>query len=405
MMKTTSTLSAASQRITVIDAMRGIALIGICLTHATQYFGARPFGLSIESPEWMQSFDGIVGWAIRYLVAGKFYMIFSFLFGLSFFIQMDRASQKGIDFRPRFLWRLTLLLLIGYLHSLIFHMDILIIYAIVGFPMVLMYKVPNKLLVGIAIFLLLGGVSLIGVACRQLEQPAVEQTQRQPSPRQERTIQQPDLSLGATLKNNSANRLLMKARFQHTSGRIYMTLGLFILGLLAGKLRFFHNLEKHRTAMYRWAAASLFSIALLYLLQSQLPRGTTNLWMEWLAMPVGNLINLLTAYVWVTVIVFFYHNPKVERLLAPVVCYGRMGLTNYIVQSVLGVIIYYRFGFGMNQYLTPFSGTVACLLYTSLQIWFSHWWLKGFRYGPLEWLWRSGTYTRWQPLRKAVVTA
>lgn len=133
-MQMTETVKTSTQRITVIDAMRGIALIGICLTHAMQYFGAFP-PAPIETPfPWIGTLDEMFSWLIRYLVFAKFYIIFSFLFGLSFFIQMDRAAQKGIDFRPRFLWRLTLLLIIGYLHSLIFHMDILIIYAIVGFP-------------------------------------------------------------------------------------------------------------------------------------------------------------------------------------------------------------------------------------------------------------------------------
>lgn len=99
----------------------------------------------------------IFSWLINYLVFGKFFIIFSCLFGLSFFIQMDRVAKKGLDFRPRFLWRLVLLLAIGYLHGLIVRVDILLIYAILGFVLVLMYKWPTKLLAGITLFLFLGG--------------------------------------------------------------------------------------------------------------------------------------------------------------------------------------------------------------------------------------------------------
>lgn len=84
----------------------------------------------------------IFRWCINYLVFGKFFIIFSCLFGLSFFIQMDRAAKKGVDFRPRFLWRLVLLLAIGYLHGLFVRVDILLIYALLGFLLVLMYKWP-----------------------------------------------------------------------------------------------------------------------------------------------------------------------------------------------------------------------------------------------------------------------
>ena len=401
-MQTLEPARTDSRRITVIDAMRGIALIGICLTHAMQYFGAFPPSLIEPPAPWVVEADGAVNWFVRYFIAGKFYMIFSFLFGLSFFIQMDRASRKGVDFRPRFLWRLTLLLIIGYVHSLIFHMDILIIYAAVGFPLVLMYKVPGKVLAGIALFLLLGGVSLGVIAYEQLKKPAVEQAEQGPRRRPNFSAERPDVSFAATLKNNAADRLVMKANFQHRSGRVYMTLGLFVLGLLAGRVRLFHELDKYRAVMYRLAGVSVVLLALLYVLQGHLPRSWDNPWLNWLSMPVGNLINLLTAYLWVTAIVYLYRKASVEKALAPVVSYGRMGLTNYILQSILGVFLFYRFGLGLNQYVGPFLGMMVCLGYSCVQIYFSHWWLRRFRYGPLEWLWRSGTYTSWQPLRKAV---
>ena len=399
-MQMTETVKTSTQRITVIDAMRGIALIGICLTHAMQYFGAFP-PAPIETPfPWIGTLDEMFSWLIRYLVFAKFYIIFSFLFGLSFFIQMDRAAQKGIDFRPRFLWRLTLLLIIGYLHSLIFHMDILIIYAIVGFPLVLLYKVPNKVLVGLALFFLLGGVSLgVNLYKAATEPPRTEiVAQNRPRPAVDRP--RPDLSLTATIQNNSADRLVRKFNFQHNSGRIYMTLGLFILGLWAGRIRLFHNLEQDRTRLYRYAGIGLAALLLLYAIQPYLPGRDAGVLAGWLAMPVENMINLLSAYLWITLIVFLYKKPQVEKTLAPVVSYGRMGLTNYILQSVIGVFLYYRFGLGLNQYLGPFLGMMLCLGYTFIQIYLSHYWLKTFRYGPLEWLWRSGTYMKWQPLRK-----
>ena len=142
---------------------------------------------------------------------------------------------------------------------------------------------------------------------------------------------------------------------------------------------------------------------MLYAIQPYLPGRDAGVLAGWLAMPVENMINLLSAYLWITLIVFLYNKPQVEKTLAPVVSYGRMGLTNYILQSVIGVFLYYRFGLGLNQYLGPFLGMMLCLGYTFIQIYLSHYWLKAFRYGPLEWLWRSGTYMKWQPLRKLAI--
>ena len=173
-METTKTVLAPGERITVIDALRGFSLIGICLIHSMQHFGAMGTMTSQAVFPWEGTMNEIFSWLINYLVFGKFFIIFSCLFGLSFFIQMDRAAKKGLDFRPRFLWRLVLLLAIGYLHGLIVRVDILLIYAILGFVLVLMYKWPTKLLAGITLYLFLGGATLVPVAYKSLTAPAVE---------------------------------------------------------------------------------------------------------------------------------------------------------------------------------------------------------------------------------------
>ena len=172
-MEMNKTLASSGGRITVIDALRGFSLIGICLIHGMQHFGAMGTMAPQAMFPWEGTLDEIFRWFINYLVFGKFFIIFSCLFGLSFFIQMDRAAQKGVDFRPRFLWRLVLLLVIGFVHGLLVRVDILLVYALLGFVLVLMYKWPTKLLVGITLFLFLGGASLIPVAYKAVTAPAV----------------------------------------------------------------------------------------------------------------------------------------------------------------------------------------------------------------------------------------
>ncbi|MCI7461377.1 MAG: DUF418 domain-containing protein [Parabacteroides merdae] len=317
-METTKTVLAPGERITVIDALRGFSLIGICLIHSMQHFGAMGTMTSQAVFPWEGTMNEIFSWLINYLVFGKFFIIFSCLFGLSFFIQMDRAAKKGLDFRPRFLWRLVLLLAIGYLHGLIVRVDILLIYAILGFVLVLMYKWPTKLLAGITLFLFLGGATLVPVAYKSLTAPAVEQVERvaeRPASRPAGPRKVPTLS--ETIESNAWDGIVGKMRFQVSSGRIYLTLGLFILGFIVGRIRLFE----------------------------------------------------------------------------------RMGLTNYIAQSVIGVFIFSGFGLDWSH-LGVFLSVLVCLAYTGVQIVFSHYWLKKFRYGPMEWLWRTGTYMKWQPLAR-----
>ena len=399
-MEINKTSTSPGGRITVIDALRGFSLIGICLIHAMQHFGA----IGTMAPQAMFPWEGtlneIFRWFINYLVFGKFFIIFSCLFGLSFFIQMDRAAKKGLDFRKRFLWRLLLLAVIGYLHGLIVRVDILLIYAILGFVLVLMYKWPTKLLAGITLFLFLGGASLVPVVYKSLTAPTIEQVEQvtaRPASRPAGPRQVPTLS--ETIKNNAWNGLVGKRRFQVSSGRIYQTLGLFILGLIVGRIRLFERMDEFRKRLNRWALAALVLLGLLYVVRPYIPAvawGEVSFY-SWMGSTTTNLINLLTAYLWVIIVIEVYRSQKVQRAVEPLVSYGRMGLTNYIVQSVAGVFIFSGFGLDWSH-LGVFLSVLVCLAYTGIQIAISHYWLKGFRYGPMEWLWRTGTYMKWQPL-------
>ena len=311
-------------------------------------------------------------------------------------------AKKGLDFRKRFLWRLLLLAVIGYLHGLIVRVDILLIYAILGFVLVLMYKWPTKLLAGITLFLFLGGASLVPVVYKSLTAPAIEQVEQvtaRPASHPTGPRQVPTLS--ETIKNNAWNGLVGKMRFQVSSGRIYQTLGLFILGLIIGRIRLFERIDEFRKRLNRWALAALVLLGLLYVARPYIPAvawGEVSFY-SWMGSTTTNLINLLTAYLWVIIVIEVYRSQKVQRAVEPLVSYGRMGLTNYIVQSVAGVFIFSSFGLDWSH-LGVFLSVLVCLAYTGIQIAISHYWLKGFRYGPMEWLWRTGTYMKWQPLAR-----
>lgn len=398
-MEKNKTVAAAGGRITVIDALRGFSLVGICLIHSMQHFGVMGTMQPQEVFPWEGTLNEIFSWLITYLVFGKFFIIFSCLFGLSFFIQMDRASQKGVDFRPRFLWRLALLLVIGFVHGLLVRIDILLVYAILGFVLVLMYKWPTKLLVGLTLFLFLGGATLIPVAYKAVTAPAVEQVVERSAPAARPAAPRKVPTLSETIQDNAWSGLASKMTFQFVSGRIYLTLGLFILGFIVGRIRLFQRLDEFRRRLNRGAVVALVLLALLYVLKPYIPAVS---WREvsiysWMAATSTNLINLLTAYLWVVVVLEAYRSVKVQNAMKPLVSYGRMGLTNYIIQSVTGVFIFAGFGLDWSN-LGVFFSVMVCLSITAIQIAFSHYWLRGLRYGPMEWLWRTGTYMKWQPL-------
>lgn len=404
--------STRTKRIEVIDALRGVSLIGICLIHAIQHFGVASIQAHQPFFAWEDTSDGILQWLIANLVAGKFYIIFSCLFGLSFFIQMDRASRKGVDFRPRFIWRLMLLLLFGYLLGLIFRIEILLIYALVGLVLVSVYKWSTRILVAIVLFLFLGGVPLVYLSIGTLLSPSpvkmeqvemVSSSAPSSSVRHEipRTSVASSPTLSQTIRNNAWNGLSRKMNYQFSSGRIYLTLGLFILGLVIGRIRLFERLSEFRSNLIRMAVGAFVFVVLLSIAEMYIPsvaHGEISI-NSWMRTTAGNVKNLCVAYLWVIAIVEAYRSTRIRRLAAPIVSYGRMGLTNYVTQSLLGVFIFAGFGLDLGRLGVTLS-VCAGLTYTILQIMFSHRWLRTFRYGPLEWLWRSGTYMKWQPLKR-----
>lgn len=400
-MQQTATTANNKTRITVIDAIRGLTLIGIVATHAFQHFGAFASDAAPPFP-WVGRADEITVWILQYFVMGKFFIIFSFLFGLSFFIQMDSASRKGIDFRGRFLWRLTLLFLIGLLHSAIFRNDILIIYAVLGVPLVMLHKVPSKWLIALALFFVLGGAQLSYLGYKKafpntgIAQEQVESATERRARWQEIFVNKPFVD---NLQHNLTEQIKFKFNFQFGEyGRGYMTMGFFILGLLAGRIRFFQNMEQNWPKLKKLAFGALAALLLLYALRPMLPQGEAMSFAAWLPTPINSIIDLLTAYIWIIVIAGAYRSAKVAQRMQKLESYGRMGLTNYILQSVLGVLVFYGYGLGLHQQMGVFFSVAICLAYTVIQIYLSHYWLQRFKYGPVEWLWRSGTYLKWQPL-------
>ena len=253
-----------------------------------------------------------------------------------------------------------------------------------------------------------GGPSVCGLDGEELDTarlttaPAVEQVVERPAAAPIARAEAPRRvpTLAETIENNAWDGLVGKMNFQFASGRIYLTLGLFILGFIVGRIRLFQRMDEFRSRLNYGALVALVLIGLLYLLKPYIPAAS---WREvsinaWMGATTTNLINLMTAYLWVVLVLEAYRSVKVQNAMKPLVSYGRMGLTNYIVQSVTGVFIFSGFGLDWSH-LGVFLSVLVCLGFTAIQIAFSQYWLSGLRYGPMEWLWRTGTYMKWQPIR------
>ena len=421
-MQTENNIVTKLSRITIIDSLRGFSLFGILIAHMSSGFNAMIMDGGQKSTI-MAILDGIVNMINGLLISGKFFMIFSFLFGLSYFIQMDRASQKGVSFKWRFLWRIIILLGIGYLHSLLFSGDILIIYAILGIPLVFMFKVKSKILLVMVILLFAGMPRFIDFGYKKYENHHLTQEQKaaklneKPAGFEEIMKKGNEIALKGSftdmVKFNSVEGLKGKYEFQMGAmGRGYQTLALFLLGLMVGRLRFFEKIEENIVTtrkILKWSAIGSGICLLLMILfgflaiedfRQVIQSGTLNSIFSMLAISFYDLFNLALTAVIITGFVLMYQKQKYQKKFIKLAPYGRMALTNYILQSLIAVPLFFGWGFGLAGLLGPFTGLLLAVFVFMFQVFISRWWLSRFIYGPLEWFWRSATYTKWQPFVK-----
>jgi uncharacterized protein len=372
----------SSSRIVVVDCLRGFALMGLFIVHMVEYFE-----LFWYAPEW-----GWVHDTVFFLFGGKAYAIFALLFGLSFFIMMDNQASRGVDFRARFSWRLTLLLALGYLHGLLYSGDILQVLALSGFLLVLVYPLSNKWILALAAACLLQLPQLLLLVFHAIGSASLPPPLHWSIGPESNAIYAHGSFL-EVIQRNIVLGQLGKWLFMIESGRIWNIIGMFLLGFLLGRMRFFEDYEERPHVVAAALAAALLSLAVLHTAQAVMTGAAlddaSGRLVRGIAEQYGN--NLLTL-IGVLVFLLAYQARLLQKpmqLLAP--C-GRMSLTTYVGQSLFGVPLFYGFGLGLYQGFGQLPSLLLGLALWVLQMSLARVWIKRYYYGPLEWAWRSATY-------------
>ena len=399
-----------NRRITVIDALRGFALLGVLLVHMSQHYSyasAEPYEFQERL---LSGWNEGANWFVRTMLSGKFINIFAFLFGMSFFIQMDRAAQKGVRFEGRFLWRMVVLFLIGIIGNCFYSQDILSIYAFFGVILLFLNRFKNWILILIAILLLAGAPQYVMMGYNELTGTPVQEISfvdaDAGSPRNTETTYVESLEHTMTRAN------AWKLNFQFVKrSRGYVTLAIFILGLVVGRTRFFENV--HLKKRRNWVLLGSFTVLLClcnFLIDLFPPQ--ENIWkvmqeggipsVASMALQTLSDLKLMLASSVITMgFIVLYQLKGVGKVLDWLAPYGRMGLTNYVCQNIIGACLFAMWAWGAT--FGPFQAAESLLLGLAiylLQVIICRVWLNHFQYGPLEWLWRSLTYLNCQPFRK-----
>ena len=390
------------KRINSIDALRGFALIGIMLLHCMERFDLT-LAPVVESPFW-QAIDTAVYDSLYFLFSGKSYAMFSLLFGLSFFMQMESQAAKGVDFRGRFLWRLALLFLFGYINGLVYMGEFFMVYAVLGVFLIPLYKVPTRWLLVLCILLFLQIPAVISFVSLLSDNVANEPTAA--AAYMDRLFERAaDVFINGSLMDvlsfNTFDGQSAKCLWVFNNFRYLQLLGLFIAGMLIGRQGIHKSEEKMVKYSRLFLPYCLALWAVFYAVAFLLPvwgvDGFALRVGQTLFKTYGNLGQMMVYFCGFTLLYYRYKGQKVLDRIAPV---GRMSVTNYMAQSIVGVSLFYGFGgnFAVEfNYLQSFLlGAAFCVI----QIAYSNWWIKRFYYGPMEWLWRSLTWFQVVPLSR-----
>ncbi|MDE5800189.1 MAG: DUF418 domain-containing protein [Paramuribaculum sp.] len=387
-----STMYAQKQRLGVVDALRGLALMAIIILHCVEHYNC--FYQPEWQPGWLNSLDSGLAEVLWFFMAGKAYATFSLLFGFSFFIQMRNARERGSDFRLRFAWRMVLLACFAQLHALFYNGDILLLYAFCGLFLIPASSLSNRWLLIIALVLLLQPVDWAHIIISVCDPDYVDANCRFAQFASQAENMAMHGNLWQTLADNIGNGQLYSNFWQVEAGRITQTPALFMLGMWLGRKRYFERTAQSQQFWKRVISWMLPAWVVLFALNRVIPPVWDHItWMSHIGIALNMPANFCFMALLVAVFVLAWFAAgdgyRVQHLSVPL---GRMSLTNYIVQSIIGVAVFYNFGLGMYRLCGATLSTaiaIAVIIILSLA---SRMWLSHFRQGPLEWLWKRLTW-------------
>ena len=364
-------------RITVVDALRGFAVMAIMLLHFIEHFiySVYPESGSVAASAINQGvWDGLF-----FLFAGKSYTIFAILFGFTFIIQQRNQEASDKDFGGRFAWRLLILMLFATLNAAFFPGgDVLMLFAVMGFIMIPLRKVSQKTLFIISLLFLAQPIELL--ECFGFDFiPSLLNDTYYPTLKQITTSG----SFLEMIIANATTGQLASLFWAVDAGRLLQAPGLFILGMILARGNYFTREDNFWVKVFLIGFISSF---VLYVAKSAATDSLQIIFTMW--------YNIAFTSILISIFVLLYSSSQFKKITNGLHFYGRMSLTNYITQSILGSLIFFPYAFGLASVLGIGWSFVVGLVVLSIQLWFCKWWLKSHKQGPLESIWHRITWIK-----------
>lgn len=366
----------------LIDALRGYALMGLFLVHMVEYFELY----------WYNPVDSKITSTVFAIFGGKSYAIFAFLFGVSFDMLLNKKHDFKTSFNMQMVLRFTALFILGLFHGVLYGGDILQLLAVVGFVLLIIYRLPASVVLVISVLLLLQIPSIIYLYsyisgnANNYNQPLhwslfgeVHKVYAEGN-------------FMDLLKINIFSAPQARLAFFLESGRLSTIFGISMLGFWLNKMQFFKDYQfNFKKYLAFFISCILMTIIIILFKQKfEILFQTSKYWM--CNALLNNYFDLVYTFLSISTFVVLYKLALFQYITKPLVACGKMSLTFYISQSIVMVPIFYGFGLGAFRTWGPFNSLMLGIVLWILQVLLANYWLKKYNFGPFEWLWRVATF-------------
>ncbi|MDJ0840612.1 MAG: DUF418 domain-containing protein [Acidobacteriota bacterium] len=393
---------STNERLGHLDELRGLALLGILLVNFYSLgFPLERGQVGAVHPEGF--LDMLAVFVVDFLARNKFYTLFSFLFGVGLAMQFDRSSQHGKFFFFYGFRRMAALFFFGWAHIVfLWAGDILVIYSVLGFALLLLLHLPARVLVFLVVlalvfYLMVLSLLLLPSALSRLDPELAKNVYALENNLYEDNREQYETSVTLLLEGNLAENALHRiGQAGEMFGSLIITGWLlsacFFLGAAVWKAGILQRPWNHRrplkTAFFAGLIIGVPTNFIFALTEQISPPWQLDLWtyLGYLCALAGQLSFLAC------MVAFFSLRWCRAPIVGPLAVVGRMALTNYLLQSLIFCFIFNGWGLGLLERVAPFPGLFLCLFVYGLQIIGSRLWLRHFKQGPMEALWRFMTY-------------
>lgn len=385
---------APQERIGALDLLRGWAMFGVLWSNLNDNYAGPGSGTALDNAMW---------WTQRWLVESRFYTLLILLFGIGFGIQLIRADALETDLRNTYYRRSAALLAIGIVHgTLIWQGDVLTIYALVAFALVMFRTVSTRRILVAGALLWFVGRTIVS----ELMWFSGLRWMVAFPPRPNAIY-----AHGTWLAIERVRFAAYMNWLGHFGLSSYVSiLAAFLIGLWSIKSGYLRRVINEPRVTRSLLVVALVAAAIGYARWNLADR----VWPP--VLPTGNRVPAFpypgfqlamlrqfvlkffdwgteaTAVAYACVLLLIWQRPRGKRVLRPLATAGRMALTTYLTQSIVCTLVFYSYGLGLYGSVGPSGVFLFTLILFAIQMAASTWWLGRFRYGPAEWVWRTLTY-------------